>query len=254
MSKSFEVGMKSEWMDKRLRINAALFHTEVEDSQFFNFLAGGFGILRVVTNIDEVTLQGAEIDFQAAISQGLSVYGSLGIVDSEIDKNKNRPYTEGNEAPLTPDMTGNLGVQWIKSVMQDLDFVARLDWQYVGETWFSTVQDDTTVNGFTDVSELYRGIGLGFGDLTEDPAGPGLPADGIIGFGESSYDKGQRDAYDIFNLRLSLEAANWTVTAWGNNILDEDYLEEIIPAPEFGGYFIHPAKGETYGVDFVYRF
>jgi nicotinamidase-related amidase len=35
---------------------------------------------------------------------------------------------------------------------------------------------------------------------------------------------------------------------------DEEYLEEIIPAPEFGGYFIHPAKGESFGVDFVYHF
>ncbi|MGK0440590.1 MAG: iron complex outermembrane receptor protein [Pseudohongiellaceae bacterium] len=254
VSTSYELGMKSEWWDKRLRVNGALFHTEVEDSQFFNFLAGGFGILRVVTNIDEVTLQGAEIDFQAVLTQDLTVYGALGVVESKIDKNKNRPYTKGNDAPLTPEMTGNLGVQWVKPVMEGVELVARLDWQYVGKTWFSTVQSDTTVNGFTDVSALYQGIGAAFGDVTQVPAGPGLPAGGIIGFGESTYDKGQRDAYDTFNLRLSLEAASWTLTAWGDNITDEKYLEEIIPAPEFGGYFVHPAKGDAYGVDFIYRF
>ena len=44
------------------------------------------------------------------------------------------------------------------------------------------------------------------------------------------------------------------MTFWGDNVLDEEYLEEVIPAPEFGGYFIHPGKGEILGVDFVYRF
>ncbi len=254
VSKSFELGVKSEWMDKRLRLNAAVFHTEVEDSQFFNFLAGSFGILRVVTNIDEVTLQGAEIDFQYLATQNISFYGALGLTDSEIDKNTNRPYTEGNEMPLTPDMTGNLGIQWVSEVAKDLDFVARLDWQYIGETWFSTVQNETTQNAFTDVSATYQGIGAVFGDVTQTPPGPGIPADGIIGFGSSKFDKGQRDAYDLLNLRLSLEGPSWTLTAWGDNILDEDYLEEIIPAPEFGGYFIHPAKGESYGLDFTYRF
>jgi iron complex outermembrane receptor protein len=31
-------------------------------------------------------------------------------------------------------------------------------------------------------------------------------------------------------------------------------LEEIIPAPEFGGSFIHPGAKDSYGVDFIYRF
>ena len=254
VSTSFELGAKTEWLDNRLRVNAAVFHTEVEDSQFFNFLAGGFGILRVVTNIDEVTLQGAEVDFEYLLTQSFSFYGSVGITDSEIDKNDNRPYTEGNEMPLTPDMTGNLGFQWVGEVMQDVDMFVRLDWQYIGETWFSTVQDNVTNNGFTDVSGLYQGIGQAFGDVTQTPAGPGIPAGGILGFGQSNYDKGQRDAYDLLNVRVGIEGEAWSVTFWGDNILDEDYLEEIIPAPEFGGYFVHPAKGESYGLDVVYRF
>lgn len=253
ISKSFEVGVKSELLDRRLRVNAALFHTDVEDSQFFNFLAGGFGILRVINNIDEVTLQGAEIDFQAVLTDNLTMYGAVGFIDSEIDKNANRPYTEGNEAPLTPESTANLGFQWGNEIANGIEFIARIDWQYVGETWFSTVQNDTTLNAFTNVTAIYEGIGAAFGDVTT--GGPGIPAGtGGIGFGESTFDRGQRDAYDTINIRLTLDSENWTLTAWGDNVADEDYLEEIIPAPEFGGYFVHPAKGESYGVDFTYRF
>jgi iron complex outermembrane receptor protein len=44
------------------------------------------------------------------------------------------------------------------------------------------------------------------------------------------------------------------VTAWGRNITDENYLQEIIPAPEFGGSFIHDSPGAAYGIDFTYSF
>ncbi|MDC3332828.1 TonB-dependent receptor [bacterium] len=247
VSKSLEVGFKSAWMNNRIKFNAAAFRTEVEDSQFFNFLAGSFGILRVVTNIDEVTLQGIEMDIQAAVTPKLTAYGSMGMTDSEIEKNTNRPYTEGNDMPLSPDMTANLGLQWVEPIAQGMDLVARVDWQYVGETWFSTVQNETTTNAFTDISPIYEGLN-GYGTP------PGIPDGEPLGFGTSTFDKGERDDYDIVNMRVSLEAADWTVTAWGNNIFDKEYLEEIIPAPEFGGYFIHPAKGESYGVDVVYRF
>ena len=42
---SFEIGFKSTLLGNRLRINAAAFYTEIDDYQFFNFFAGGFGIL-----------------------------------------------------------------------------------------------------------------------------------------------------------------------------------------------------------------
>ena len=206
------------------------------------------------TNIDEVTLQGFEIDSKFLVSSNFSVFGSVGLVDSEIDKNTNRPYTEGNDMPLTPDMTANLGAEWVSEVFSATDLVVRLDWRYVGETWFSTVQENVTLNAFTNVSDTYQLIGVVFGDVTQTPPGPGIPADGILGFGTSEYSKGRRDSYSTLNLNISLKAENWTLTFWGNNILDEEYIEEVIPAPEFGGYFIHPARGEVFGIDFTYRF
>ena len=38
------------------------------------------------------------------------------------------------------------------------------------------------------------------------------------------------------------------------NVLDEEYLAEIIPAPEFGGSFIHDAPGASYGLEVNFKF
>ena len=62
-----------------------------------------------------------------------------------------------------------------------------------------------------------------------------------------------RDTVRAF-ARLGVSNDTWGVTAWGRNITDEKYLQEIIPAPEFGGSFIHDSPGAAFGVDVRYSF
>jgi iron complex outermembrane receptor protein len=225
VSKAAELGFKSFFLDRTLSLNAAIFHTKVEDMQFFNFFAGPFGLLRVVTNIDEVTIQGAELDFRWRTSDWLSVFGGFGYTDGEIDEYKGRPYTKGNEVPYAPEYTGNLGAELTFPIGSDLELLTRLDATFVGETWFHPVQEERVPNLFT-----------------------------YFNFGQGEFSKLKRDPYAVLNLRITLQGERWGVTAWGRNIADEDYLAEIIPAPEFGGAFIHDAPGDSYGLDLNFRF
>jgi len=105
------------------------------------------------------------------------------------------------------------------------ELIARIDGSFVGETWFHPVQENRLPNLF-----------------------------GYFGFGQGEFSKQVRDPYAVINARLTLQGANWGVTAWGRNVADEDYLAEIIPAPEFGGAFVHDAPGDSYGLDVSYRF
>ena len=43
----------------------------------------------------------------------------------------------------------------------------------------------------------------------------------------------------------------WEVLVFGNNVTDEDYLEENITAPEFGGSFIHPGAESRWGLQLI---
>ena len=70
----------------------------------------------------------------------------------------------------------------------------------------------------------------------------------------TDFSKSKRDAFSTVNMRIGLDSEKWTLTAWGRNLTDERYLEEVIPAPEFGGSFLHQAAGVSYGVDLKYRF
>jgi iron complex outermembrane receptor protein len=225
VSKAAEIGFKSYFLDRRLSVNGAVFQTDVEDMQFFNFFAGPFGLLRVVTNLDEVSLQGAELDFRWQMFDAFSVFGGYSFTDGEIDRYDGRPYTKGNEVPYAPEYTGNAGAELALPVGEKLTFLARLDASFVGETWFHPVQNEKLPNLFT-----------------------------YFNFGQGEFSKMQRDPYTTLNLRLGLQGERWGVTAWGRNVTDEDYLQEIIPAPEFGGSFIHDSPGDSYGVEVNVKF
>ena len=228
VSTAYEIGMKSEFFDRRLRLNAAVFRTDVEDNQFFEFFAGPFGLLRSVTTIDEMYVQGFEADFTFAAAEGLTLYGGVGLLDSEIEKNRNRPLSEGNDVPQAPETTGNLGVEFVYPAFGNVDFVSRVDWQYTGEMWFHTLQGEQTPTIWNNL--------FGAPVFNQDLS------------------KSSRDSFSTVDARIGLEADNWSVTAWGRNLTDEEYLQEVIPAPEFGGSFNHPSALRSYGVDFSYRF
>ncbi len=86
VSKAAEIGFKSYFLERTLNVNGALFHTDVEDMQFFNFFAGPFGLLRVVTNLDEVTIQGGEIDARWNATDNFTIFGGYAFTDGNIDK------------------------------------------------------------------------------------------------------------------------------------------------------------------------
>ncbi|WP_051275570.1 TonB-dependent receptor [Aestuariibacter salexigens] len=231
---NLELGAKGKFMDNRLRINAAVFQTEVEDNQFFEFFAGPFGLLRAVTTIDELDIRGLEVDFSADVTDDVKLVGGIGLLDSEIKENRNRPLTVGNSAPQAPDETFTLGVMWNYSLTEDVIMTSRLDWQHVGETFFHTLQGEQTPTIWDFFGTLGGGV----------PPGP-HPQD---------FSRASRDAYNTVNLRVTFDAEDWALSLWGRNIFDEEYLQEVIPAPEFGGSFIHPSARDAYGIDFTYRF
>jgi iron complex outermembrane receptor protein len=69
-----------------------------------------------------------------------------------------------------------------------------------------------------------------------------------------AYDKTDRARYDTVNLRLGIERDNMTIVAFAKNLTDEDYLAEVIPAPEFGGVFAHPGPQRRLGLEITYQF
>ncbi len=234
-SSAFEAGFKGSVLDGRITFDLAGYYTEIDDMQFFEFFVGPFGLLRVVSNIDEVEVFGAEVNLTAEVLDGWTVFGSANVTDSEILANSSRPSTVGNQSPYTSDYTINIGTQIDQPLTDTINFVGRADYRITGPTWFHTVQDDTSPTLF---SGLLPGSALA------------LPAF----VGDADYSVTERDTFSVLDVRVGLEIDSFRITAFADNLLNERYLNEVIPAIEFGGSFISPGGLRRLGVEVGYSF
>lgn len=84
---TIEIGIKTEFADGRMRLNAALFHNEIEDMQReLNMGDPDVIVLQGTINAGDVTIKGLEIDFVGLITDNFSVSASYGYQDGEYDK------------------------------------------------------------------------------------------------------------------------------------------------------------------------
>jgi iron complex outermembrane receptor protein len=235
VSSAFEAGVKGTLLDGSVTFDLAGYYTKIDDMQFFEFFVGGFGLLRVVSNIDEVEVYGAEINLSVEPVKGWTLFGSANVTESEILANASRPVTVGNKSPHTADYTINLGTQVDLPISDSIDFVTRADYRFTGPTWFHTLQDDpnpTLFSGLLPISAL---------------ALPGF-------VGDADYSVSRRDTFGVMDLRIGIESQSWSITAYAENLFNEKYLNEVITAVEFGGSFISPGGRQRFGVELGYKF
>jgi iron complex outermembrane receptor protein len=81
---NFEVGIKSEWFDNRLQVNVNGFWTITKGLQqgFIRPSQGAGGQETVIANIGEVTNRGVELEWSAVPVDGLTLFGSVGFLDT----------------------------------------------------------------------------------------------------------------------------------------------------------------------------
>ena len=66
-----------------MRLEGAVFYNEVDDMQFFEFIVGGFGLLRVVENVDKVEIQGLEAGVTWDAADWLDLFVGASYIDSD---------------------------------------------------------------------------------------------------------------------------------------------------------------------------
>lgn len=189
LSNNIELGFKSQLADGRVRLNGALFRTDVEDQQYFQFI--GAINAQLINNIDEVTLQGAELDVEFQVTDGLTAYAAYGYTDSEIEKYAVAPSEKGNWAPYVARSTFNLGGQYNAELGSSLEGYARLDYEIRGKQFWDTA--NSSARSAINLLNLRTGISsnrdtwsvdLWMKNATDEVYNNEYVIGGIVGFGE----------------------------------------------------------------------
>jgi iron complex outermembrane receptor protein len=129
---TWEVGVKGQFLDRRLNAGLALYRTKSTNGYFFVFLPANS--TQNLGNVD-ATYKGAELELNARVTDQFNVYANFGYTDSEITGMED-PSVIGNQAPLVTKDTLNVGAQYRQPLSNGLNATFRADFQRIGRTWW----------------------------------------------------------------------------------------------------------------------
>ena len=150
---TFEVGVKTRLLDRKLTLNAAAYSTDSKNSYFFVFLAANS--TQNLGNVPKTKIQGFEIEANFRPTSDLQLNAAAGYTFSEIKEFPDASAI-GNEAPLISRYTYNLGVQYTPKLTDTFDGLFRVDYRRTGKTWWEPF--NTTVRQPVDLVDARLGV------------------------------------------------------------------------------------------------
>jgi iron complex outermembrane recepter protein len=111
---NYEIGFKTEWLDNRVRVNPTFFYVKYEDAQRaanVQAVQNGSAFQETVFyNAAKVTSKGAELEFQALVTDRFRVQSALSYLDAKYDEFRIVQPQLGNPVLGSPTGNGIIGL------------------------------------------------------------------------------------------------------------------------------------------------
>lgn len=185
MIDAYEFGIKSDFLDKRMRANVSAFSYDYENLQFQStdpdVYRGG------VANIPKSEMKGIEVELIGIISESFSIDLRVAYLDTEITSSYEaldnlkaelyffgeepvryslRENIQGNSLAKSPELTANIGIEYITDTKYGL-LTTTAEWIYRGD-----FQQRVFNNPFVDQVDSYSVLNLTTSlDLIDDQWG-----------------------------------------------------------------------------------
>jgi iron complex outermembrane receptor protein len=206
---AYEVGVKSEWLDHRLRVNTAAYYYKYKQIQMTAYDAASGSNFSI--NAPRADVYGIDLDVQAVPIDALGLFAGITLLDTEIKGDG--PISIGNVTRFLP-IDGN-----------HLPYAGDLK---VNAGFSYRIVPQLTLSGTLEYSSGYWAEVLN-----------------RVGTGGS----GEDDAFTTLALNLKYTSADerWYAALWGSNLFDEEYFQSGIVVSGFGESGV-AAPGRQYGV------
>ena len=140
-SDNFEIGLKNEFFEDRLRLNLAYFYINLSDAQIPVLILPD--AVTVTRNAGKLHTEGIEMELLAKPFKGLDVSYNLGYTGAayetlSLPKDGATVNYDGNKQIFTPDITSSTAVQYnfLLKKSSNLNLIARGEWFYIGNQFY----------------------------------------------------------------------------------------------------------------------
>lgn len=225
---NIELGMKSELMDGRLRLNAVMYRTEIDNLQVSRFDPSNVAFLVFMENVGDAETKGIDMDFIYLATENLTLAGAVSALDTKLTRINDQlvgiSVPAGSDLPLAPSLSYNVR--------------ARYDFQMAGgDAWVNAamVYRGETVSGIAGSANFMEDTQLA---VYGTPSGIGIRDEGGVFGTPAGYDDVANARYKnaaawMVNLGVGYGRDNWTAELYVNNVTSED------------GYVVQPAGKYT---------
>jgi len=235
----WELGFKSEWLDRRLRLNASVYQYEAEDLQIGVIQVIGGATTSSVVNAGMAKRWGTDVEILAAPMTDLT----LGLAYS---------YIHGDYDRFPPTCTG--GTPTTAPICLEANDLAR-------RTSPSNQLSATADYTFARTAAGDFGLYLQFN--WQDEFARTVLTTGILGTGDAAvpylYHSSMLDERTLLSARLgwrNIPVGNGSLqlTLWGQNLLDDDYPTMGINFASLGLVTEQYGNPRMYGIEASYKF
>ncbi|MCP3732125.1 TonB-dependent receptor [Sphingomonas sp. MG17] len=214
---AYEVGFRSEWLGRRLKLNISAFQYDYQDLQVSRFISRpGVPIINIISNAASSTVKGVDFELGLKPTDTLTFNFTYGYLDARYDDYIFDAATNfsGTRMVRSPEHSINVNGEWRVPIGD--------------RRWFSLG------GNYALLSTLYH-----------------EPGEGRQEFGGAAV-LSREPGYGLLDLRASLEIDRFTVTAYVNNATKTYYRRTILAAgPTVIDY---PGTPRVFGLRAAYRF
>jgi iron complex outermembrane receptor protein len=140
---AYEIGVKSEFLDRRLRVNASAFYYDYRDLQVYTILARpNTPPSQFFTNASAARVYGGEAEIEARPVTGLSLTLGASLLSAEYKDfvSLGEDYS-GNTLPSAPEVSLNGAARYIHPVGAG-DLTTQLDFTYRSKVYYDTANTE----------------------------------------------------------------------------------------------------------------
>ena len=233
----FELGLKTQFADRRATVNLAAFWTEIEDYQA-TVTNNQVGVLRgYLANAGKVRTRGVEIDSAFRPTARLNVYGNAAFTDAK--------YVRFVDAPCPPELSGGTALTaaqtpaaaGVSGISPDNCNISGQILPGVSKWAFSYgAEYNVPVQVFGTDGQIYAGVDGSYRSKFSSNPSRSLYTD--------------INGYALTNFRLGYrKEGDWNVFGWLRNAFDTDYYDVLATQSGSTGLIVgQPGDPRTYGL------
>ncbi len=139
--RAYEVGVKSDWLDNRLRLNATGFYYDYRALQVYSLESTGGLPQQVLRNAPKARVYGAELELLARPVEALVISAGLSLLDTEITDDfigGNGANLRGNELAYAPSISTNGSATYTIDLPSSGAIILSGDYSYQSRTFTDT--------------------------------------------------------------------------------------------------------------------